>query len=164
MTYTRAAGVLALIAALPLFATAVAIAKPVVAITLAQATVVTAADGTSHLAALDGSTAIGSGVVIRYTVTAKDAGSDPARKLVLAGHVPSGTALRPGSVRGSGGHAEFSLDGKSFSTRPMVAVKTPAGDVMQPADPALYVMIRWLKDIPLAPQTSTAFSYDVIVK
>jgi uncharacterized repeat protein (TIGR01451 family) len=163
MTYARAAAA-ALIAALPLFAATAAFAKPVVVVTLAQATVVTAADGTSHVAVLDANTAIGSGVAIRYTVSAKDVGTDPARGLVLTGHVPQGTAFTPGSVRGPGGRAEFSLDGKSFSARPMVTVKTPAGDVLQPADPALYVMIRWTKDAPLDAKSIAAFSYDVHVK
>jgi uncharacterized repeat protein (TIGR01451 family) len=165
MTYARAAATVALIAALPVLAATAALAKPVVVITLAQATVVSAADGTSHLAPLDGSTPIASGVVIRYTISAKDTGTDAARGLELSGHVPSGTTFVVGSIHGPAGHAEFSLDGKSFSAQPMVAVKNPAGDVvMQPADPALYVMIRWTKNGPLVAQTSTAFTYDVKVK
>lgn len=163
MTYARAAAAL-FIAALPLFAAAAAVAKPVVVVTLAQATVVTAADGTSHLAPLDGSAPVGSGTAIRYTVSAKDTGTDAARGLALSGRIPEGTAFTPGSVRGPGGHAEFSLDGKSFSPRPMVKVQTPAGEIMQAADPGQYVMIRWVKDGLLDAKSSIAFSYDVRVK
>ena len=153
-----------LIALLSLCSAAAALAKPAVVVTLTQAAVVTAADGSTHLAQLDGSTPVDSGLTIRYTVRAKDNGSDPARRLALAGHIPQGTAFAPGSVSGPGGHAEFSLDGKSFSAHPMVTVKTPGGDVVQPADPAQYVMIRWLKDGPLEAKTSTGFSYEVRVK
>jgi uncharacterized repeat protein (TIGR01451 family) len=100
--------------------------------------------------------------VIRYTINAKDTGSDAARRLELTGHVPAGTAFVAGSVHGPGGHAEFSLDAKTFSAHPMVAVKNAAGDVvMQPADPAQYVLIRWIKDGPLAAASLAGFAYDV---
>jgi uncharacterized repeat protein (TIGR01451 family) len=163
MIHARAAAAV-FIATLPLCAAAAAVAKPVVVVKLVQASVVTAPDGSSHLAPLDGSTPVGSGAAIRYTVSAKDTGTDAARGLALTGRIPEGTAFTPGSVRGPGGHSEFSLDGKSFSTRPMVKVNTPAGEVMQPADPGQYIMIRWVKDGPLDAKSSTAFSYDVRIK
>jgi uncharacterized repeat protein (TIGR01451 family) len=141
-----------------------AFAQPTVAITLSQATVSTAADGTAHVAALETGIALAHGAVIRYTITAKDNGSEAARRLALTGHVPAGTSFSPGSVRGPGGHAEFSLDGKSFAAHPMIAKGTPAGDIMVPAGTDAYVMVRWIKDGPLAAQTSTAFSYDVTLK
>jgi len=162
MAYTRA--VFALSAILPLLSSTAAFAKPIVVLTLSQATVQTAADGVSHLAALNDTVPVARGVAIRYTISAKDLGSDPARHLALTGHVPAGTAYVQGSVRGPGGHAEFSLDGKSFSAHPMITVKTAAGDVIEPADAALYVMVRWVKDGPLAAKSVTAFSYDVQVQ
>lgn len=139
-------------------------AKPAVVITLAQATVATAADGTSHLVPLDANVAIARGSTIRYTVSAKDVGSDAARGLALCGHIPAGTAFVAGSVRGPGGHAEYSLDGKTFSARPMVAKDTPGGSVLEPADPSRYVMVRWVKDAPLEAAAAVSFSYDVIVQ
>jgi len=165
MSLARVAAAAALTAAFTLFAVTAVYAKPLVVVTLSQATVVTAADGTSHLAVLDGGTPIAKGVVIRYTISAKDTGSDPASRLELTGHVPPGTAFAAGSVRGPGGHAEFSLDAKTFSAHPMVAVKNAAGDVvMQPADPAQYVLIRWIKDGPLAAASTAGFAYDVQVQ
>jgi uncharacterized repeat protein (TIGR01451 family) len=161
MTHARAAAILTVTLA---FTATAAFAKPVVVVTLAQATVVTAADGTQHLAALTDDVPVGRGTAIRYTISAKDTGSEPARQLALTGHVPSGTAYTPSSLRGPGGHAEFSLDGKTFSAHPMVSVKTPAGDVMQPADPASYVVVRWVKDAPLDANAGTSFSYEVRVK
>jgi uncharacterized repeat protein (TIGR01451 family) len=163
MTYARAAAAI-LTAVLPALAATAAIAKPVVVVTLAQATVVTAADGAEHVAALTDNVPVTRGTAIRYTVSAKDTGTDPARRLALTGRVPSGTAYTPGSLRGPGGHAEYSLDGKTFSAHPMVAVKTSAGSVLQPADPAQYVVVRWVKDAPLDANTSTGFSYEVRVK
>jgi hypothetical protein len=163
MAFPRAATA-SLIAILTVSAVSAAYAKPVVVVTLSQTTVVTASDGSQHFAALTDGVPVVRGTVIRYTVNAKDTSADPARRLALVGHVPSGTAYAPGSLRGPGGHAEFSLDGTSFSAHPMVAVKTAAGDVMQPADPAQYVMVRWVKDAPLEAKSSTAFFYEVQVK
>lgn len=131
---------------------------------LAQATVVTAADGTTHLAPLEGDTPVARGAVIRYTVTAKDTGTDAARHLALTGRIPSATAFVPGSIHGLGGHADYSLDGKTFAVRPMVATTTPTGTVMVPADPGQYVMVRWTMDGALAPAASASFSYDVRLK
>jgi uncharacterized repeat protein (TIGR01451 family) len=162
MKFARAAVAAAIVGAI--LSVAPALAQPAVDVTLSQATVVTAADGTSHLVPLDGGVTVARGTLIRYTISAKDNGADPARRLALTGHIPPGTVFAPGSVRGPGGQAEYSLDGKSFSAHPMVAKATPAGEVMVPADPALYVMIRWIKDGPLAAKASIAFSYDVQLK
>jgi hypothetical protein len=163
MTHARTATA-ALIALLPLLAATAVFAKPVVVVTLSQATVVTSADGTQHLAPLTGSVPVTHGTAILYIVSAKDIGSDSARRLALTGRIPEGTAFTAGSLRGHGGHAEYSLDGKTFAARPMVAVKTSSGDVMEPADPAQYVVVRWIKDSPLEPQSSAAFTYEVQVK
>jgi uncharacterized repeat protein (TIGR01451 family) len=155
----------AFIATLEFLYATVAFAKPAVVVTLSQATVITSADGTSHVVGLDANVAVNRGVVIRYTISAKDTGVDPARRLQLTGHVPPGTAFVAGSMRGPGGHTEFSLDGKTFSAHPLVAVRNAAGTVvMQPADPAQYVLIRWIKDGPLAPAAAVAFTYDVQVR
>ncbi len=164
MTNARLAATAFLLAAVLFLASTPAWAKPVVVVTLSQGTVVTAADGTTHLAGMDAAGPIGRGVIIRYTITAKDTGTDVARRLELTGHIPLGTAFAPDSIHGPGGRAEFSLDGKVFSAHPMVTVKTATGDVLQPADPALYVMVRWIKDGPLAAATTSSFSYDVLVK
>jgi uncharacterized repeat protein (TIGR01451 family) len=139
-------------------------AKPLITVTLSQAMVITGADGGVHLTAPDTSAPVAHGAVIRYTVSAKDVGTDEARRLQLLGHIPAPTAFVPGSVHGPGGHAEFSLDGKTFSAQPMIAKTTPAGSSMVPADPSAYVMVRWTKDAPLEANSSAGFSYDVRVK
>jgi len=135
-----------------------------VAVTLAQATVVTAADGTSHVTPLAAGVAVERGGLIRYTITAKNSGTDPARRLVLTGRIPAGTAFVEGSLHGAGGHAEYSLDSSSFSAQPMVTKTTPSGTTTVPADPSDYVMVRWIKDGALAAAAASAFSYDVRLK
>ena len=164
MTCARTGMAFALSALLPLLLNTAAFAKPIVVLTLSQASVQTTADGVAHLAALDDSVPVASGVAIRYTISAKDVGTDPARRLALAGRIPAGTTYSIDSIHGSGGHAEFSLDGKTFATHPVVVVRSAGAQTTVAADPAQYVLIRWVKDAPLVAKTSTAFSYDVIVK
>jgi hypothetical protein len=142
-----------------------AFAKPVVLVALAQASVTTAPDGSVHLAPLEDSVSVAGGTIIRYTVSAKDVGSEPARHLALVGRIPAGTTYSDQSIHGSGGHAEFSLDGKTFAAHPVVVVRSASGaQTTVAADPAQYILIRWVKDTPLLAKASTAFSYDVIVK
>jgi len=164
MFSTRSGATCVLTIIFALLTDSAAFAKPVVLVALAQASVTTAPDGSVHLAPLEDSVSVAGGTIIRYTVSAKDVGSEPARHLALVGRIPAGTTYSDQSIHGSGGHAEFSLDGKTFATHPVVVVRSAGAQTTVAADPAQYVLIRWVKDAPLVAKTSTAFSYDVIVK
>jgi len=143
-----------------------AFAKPLVALTLVGVIAEKDAAGKSIMVPVE-SVQPKPGDAIHYTITASNTGSDAARAFVSQGRIPAGTAYEAGSSTiAAPGHIEFSLDaGKTWSAKPMVAVKNADGTtVMKPADPAAYTNIRWASGKELAAHASAAYSYVVIVK
>jgi uncharacterized repeat protein (TIGR01451 family) len=104
------------------------------------------------------------GQTLRYTIVAINKGSEPARALTPLGRIPAGTAYVSASAPPPSARLEFSLDGTSYSERPMVTVDGPNGPERRPADPARYVAVRWAGVKLLAPGASQSFSYTVRVK
>lgn len=140
-----------------------ALAKPVVKLQL-TGMLVTVAHGRASLKPIARVT-LHQGEKVRWVIQATNTGSSAALGLAPVGHVPahmrylaaSANASQPGTI-------EYSLDGKNWSARPMIAVHTAHGIVHKPAPPSSYVSIRFLTKKPLAPRATFRYSYEVIVK
>jgi len=102
------------------------------------------------------------GDVVHFTVAATNNGDAPALKFQPQAMIPAHTTYVPGSARAQG-TVEFSLDGKTWSQKPVLQTKTAAGVVTKSADPSLYRAIRWTASRTLAPKKTVLFSYDVRV-
>ena len=101
--------------------------------------------------------AVHPGDIVRYRVQAENTGAVPISGLVVTQPVPAGTAYVAHS--GDGPAPTYSLDGRSFSARPVAA--SPAGVV--PAAPDAYTALRW--QFPtLAPHASATVAYLVEVR
>lgn len=143
--------------------TGIALAKPVVALTLTGAYVERAADGAVHLQPIHSAQAK-PGDRIRWEINAANTGNTPAVALVPVGKVPPGTTFVAGSAS-SGGRVEYSLDnGKTWSPSPTVVIQTPEGPKTQKADPSSYTRVRWVAASALKPGTAAHFTYEVVVK
>lgn len=105
------------------------------------------------------------GSVIRYTITATNSGSDPARKLTCVGKVPNGTEFVSGSAKAPGAKVEYSLDaGRTWSATPTYEVRSATGLAVRYSDPRRYSRVRFIVDKPLAPHAVAQYSYEVRVK
>ncbi len=108
-------------------------------------------------AALTAGHAVHPGDVLRYRVEAENTGPVPISGLVVTQPVPAGTTYVPHP--GDGPAPIYSLDGRSFSARPVVA--GPAGAI--PAAPRADPARRW--QFPtLAPHASAEVAYLVKVR
>ncbi|HEY8298000.1 MAG TPA: hypothetical protein VIG32_08270 [Candidatus Baltobacteraceae bacterium] len=139
----------------------VASARPVVRLHLAG-TLVRQAGGRVSEKPIDG-LVLKAGDLVRYTIAATNSGTSPALALVPVGQIPKATSYVPGSAHANGATPEFTLDGKSWSPRPLLITKTPRGTISRPADPALYRAVRWISRHPLAANKRVVYSYDVRV-
>jgi uncharacterized repeat protein (TIGR01451 family) len=142
-----------------------AYAKPIVVLTLQGAVVERDAKGAERSIPL-ASAVLKPGDLVRYDVVATNSGSDPAAHLIPAARVPVGTTYEAGSASlAAAARIEFSLDGgKTWSSKPVIAVKTPSGIVEKVAPVEAYTALRWVDDKTLAPNRSVAYSYEVRVK
>ena len=101
--------------------------------------------------------AVHPGDIVRYRVEAENTGAVPISGLVVTQPVPAGTTYVTHS--GDGPAPMYSLDGRSFSARPVTA--SAAGAV--PAAPDTYAALRW-RFPTLAPHASAAVAYLVKVR
>jgi uncharacterized repeat protein (TIGR01451 family) len=155
------AAALAVIGALALVPS-IASARPAVSLQLSGAYVTHDAAG-DHTAPL-ASRAAKPGDLIRWDIAASNRGDAPARHVVAAGRVPQGTAFVAGSTHGSA-RVEYSIDGgKTWSTAPMVVVKTATGVERKPADPSTFTGLRFVEADALRAGSVTHFTYEVWVK
>jgi len=143
----------------------VAYAKPVVVLTLQGALVERDAKGAERLTPL-ASAVLKPGDLVRYDVVATNSSADPAAHLIPVARVPAGTTYEAGSASfATSARVEFSLDGgKTWSSKPSLAMKTPSGTIEKPAPVAAYTALRWVDEKTLAPNRSVAYSYEVRVK
>jgi len=139
----------------------VALARPIVRLHLSGA-LLQQHDGRQVQKPIDG-LVLKAGDLIRYSIVATNAGDSPALSLIPVGPIPKSTAYVPGSARGNDATLEFSLDGKTWSKKPMLSIQTAHGVVKKPADPVLYKAIRWITKGALAAHKQLVFSYDVRV-
>jgi uncharacterized repeat protein (TIGR01451 family) len=143
---------------------ALAFARPDVKVHLNGAIVQKNAKGQTTLYPVNGVT-LHPGQVIRYTIDATNSGSDAALEFTTAGQIPARTQYVAGSVSAPQSTVvEYSLDGKSWSTRPAIAVKTAHGIARKTAKPSAYVAIRFTSKSALAPSATFHYTYEVVVK
>ncbi len=140
-----------------------AAAAPAVSLRLSGALVERDARGVEHAVPL-GAQRVQPGETIRYTLLAVNRGDEAARRPSPVARIPAGTAYAGASAPGAPVRLEFSLDGTTFSARPMVSVRGPSGLEQRPADPAQYVALRWSGLAQLAPRAARAFEYTVRVR
>lgn len=97
------------------------------------------------------------GDIVRYRMQAENTGAMPISGLVVTQPVPAGTAYVTHS--GDGPAPIYSLDGRSFSDKPLRL--GPTGAI--PAAPDAYTALRW--QFPtLAPHASATVAYLVKVR
>ena len=153
----------ALVLVVAFLTTATALAKPNVQLHLSGVLVTQSANGHQVTTPLD-KVSPKKGELYRYTVVASNIGTDPAFKVVTKEGVPNGTAFVAGSASESPGVAiEYSLDGKTWSTKPMVSIHTKKVLIHRPADPSAYSAVRWIAS-RVAPKSALTFTYEVRVK
>lgn len=145
-------------------APALALARPDVKVHLTGALVQKNTKGQISTAPIGGLT-LHAGQIILYTIEATNAGSDAAFDFSTDGAVPARTRFVGGSVSAPPATVvEYSLDGKTWSAHPTVALRTPHGVVRRPASASQYVRVRFAAKRPLAPKASFRYSYEVLVK
>jgi uncharacterized repeat protein (TIGR01451 family) len=152
-------------AAFAMLGTAAVNAKPIVQLKLQGALVEHDPKGAEKLTPV-GDVQLRPGETVRYDIVATNAGADPAVKLMPTGRIPAGTEYEAGTATISGAaRIEFSIDGgKTWAVKPLVKVKTDAGIVEKPADPAMYTTLRWVNEKSLAPKQSITYTYEVRIK
>jgi uncharacterized repeat protein (TIGR01451 family) len=142
-------------------ATGVALAKPQVTLHL-TAFLLGQAQGRTTQVPL-GSQALQAGDRVRFVIEARNDGTSPAVKLTPSDVIPAHMAYVPGSAKDGDATVEFTLDGKTWSAHPTVAVKTAKGVVKKPADPSQYKAIRWVSRVSLAAHHSFTYSFEAQV-
>jgi uncharacterized repeat protein (TIGR01451 family) len=145
-------------------APALALARPDVKVHLSGALVQKTSGGQAKGTPIQGLT-LHAGDVVRYSIDATNSGDDAALDFSTVGPVPTRTQFVAGSAAAPPATiVEYSLDGKSWSTRPAIDVKTAHGVVRRAASPAKYVAIRFTAKRALAPKATFHYSYEVLVK
>lgn len=105
------------------------------------------------------------GDVVLWTIVAENDGSKPALRVSPTDQVPNGMTFVAGSAKSAVPAAtQYTLDGRTWSPRPMVKVTQKNGQVVsQPADPASYHAVRWVLARPLAPHQRASVSFETRV-
>ena len=143
---------------------AVALGKPVIALHLTGVLIAKQADGRTVQIPV-AKAVLKKNDLVRYTIAAVNRGTSAALRLVTVGPVPKGTSYVGGSASPAPQTVlEYSLDGKTWSVRPTVAVKTPQGLVRRPAPASAYVAVRWRTSRALAPKAVFHYFYEVRVR
>lgn len=81
--------------------------------------------------------------VISWDMKLSNRGDAPASNVQAVGQVPQGTEFVGGSASGDVVGVKYSLDGKSFSERPMIRVRVAGVDKEVPASPDKYVAVQF---------------------
>jgi uncharacterized repeat protein (TIGR01451 family) len=118
--------------------------------------------------ALANGATVGTGDVVRYTVTGANQGDRPAKNLSVEQPITKGLTYVADSAMVKGVKAEvtFSIDsGKTFSAKPTIAVTQPDGTVEnKPAPLSSYSNVRWTFTEPVAPKAQAIATYQVAVR
>lgn len=125
---------------------------------------VTLADGTQEERFTPATEAI-PGQVIEYRVFATNVGETtlPAGRVTILGPVMDGFEFVPRSATPSSERVltEFSADGETFGTAPLLVGEGEARRVVEPVD---YQAVRWTLLVPLEPGQEEPFYYRVTVQ
>ncbi len=145
-------------------AIAPALARPDVNVRLGGVLVQKTSSGQSKTTPITGLT-LHHGDVVRYSIDASNGGDSAALDFSTVGRVPLRTQYVAGSATAPlATVVEYSLDGKSWSTHPIVDVKTAHGIVREPASATKFVAVRFTAKRALAPKATFHYSYEVLVK
>jgi uncharacterized repeat protein (TIGR01451 family) len=110
---------------------------------------------------------VNSGEVIDWTITSINNGNAAATSHEAVAQIPAGTSFVSGSAKSEASAAvSYSVDnGKTFSDKPMMAVKQADGSMKNvPAPVASYTQVRYKWDSPLAAENARTATYKVSVK
>lgn len=148
-----------------IFSAGVAVAKPVVRLQLTGEKIQTLAAGRIKLVPVQAAGVLRSGDRIRYTIDAVNTGDQSAIDLATVGPIPKRMKYVGGSAKAiPGTTVQYSVDGRHWSSKPMLAVRTAAGIKEKPADPSSYTSVRWVAKRILPPKASFHYAYEVVVR
>lgn len=151
-------------AALTLLAASIASARPIVKLHFGG-DVIRLVDGHVKLTPVQSAGILKRGDRVRYTIDATNDGDSGAVDLITVGPIPKRTAFVPGSAHEIPGTAvEYSLDGKTWSVKPTIVIRTGKIAKRKPADPSTFVSVRWLAKRTLMPKATFHYAYEVVVK
>ena len=100
------------------------------------------------------------GDVLVYTLRYRNVGTGPAVGATLSDPIPDGTVLVPGSVEAAPAHVLYSLDGKTYSARPIVRRTNASGveeEVDAPAELVRHIRVALPDELPAGSSGSTSF-------
>ncbi|NNM98597.1 MAG: hypothetical protein HKL91_02215 [Candidatus Eremiobacteraeota bacterium] len=142
----------------------IASAKPVLHLELTQALVLHVRGGTAYRPVP--ATGARPGEELRFTVKATNVGDSPAIGAEILKQIPAGEVFRAGTVVSpADATVTYSLNGRSFSARPMLRVRKPDGTVvLRPAPPSSYRALRWQLRKPFAVHATAVFRFNVRIK
>jgi uncharacterized repeat protein (TIGR01451 family) len=98
-----------------------------------------------------------------YTITAKNACSTPADRVVVDNPIPQHMKYVMGSALGVGTDIVFSIDGKTYARLEALTVTQPDGKT-RPAQAADIKSIRWTYSNAFAPAASGSVRFRATVK
>lgn len=136
-------------------------AKPAVNVVLAGTV-----ERENSVLSLDKAEAVKPGEVLHWTISSENKGDGEAKDYKVVGKIPAGTEFVEGSAKPEGSaKVTYSLDGKNFSTKPMIEEKQADGSVKSvPAPSSMYKQVRFEWENSLNPNEKLNASYDVKVK
>ena len=107
-------------------------------------------------------TTVHAGDVLRYRLTFTNAAPRAIRNVALANPVPAGLQFVAGSAKASraDARAEYSVDGRTWSARPMETVVVDGRQVERPVAPERYTAVRWVVDGAVAPAAVVTAEFD----
>jgi uncharacterized repeat protein (TIGR01451 family) len=135
----------------------VALAKPDVSLHLSAYLIAQSPGHTSETPL--GSKPVTAGARVRFVIQAHNGGSSPALHLTPSDRIPAHMAYVPGSATGGYATVQFTVDGKTWSAHPLVAVRTAKGTMHRPADPSQYKAVRWVTHVALPANHTFTYSY-----
>jgi uncharacterized repeat protein (TIGR01451 family) len=120
-------------------------------------------NGTHSSAVPLGDRPVQAGDRVRFVIEASNKGTSPALNLTPMDPIPAHMTYVPGSAKDGSAAVQFTIDGKTWSARPMVSLRSAKGVVRKPADPSLYKAIRWVTRKPLAANSTFTYSFEARV-
>jgi uncharacterized repeat protein (TIGR01451 family) len=104
------------------------------------------------------------GDVIRYVLVFTNVTAGPVKNIQFVDPIPQGTVYVLGSaVADRPVRVEFSIDGKSYSAQPTIAVAQDGKTVEQPAPPERYTHVRWTVLGSLAPGAKVMAEFRALI-
>lgn len=132
--------------------------------TIAQIEIVETGEDGKQTIRREAATRVVPGTEVIYTITAKNAGNEPADKVVVTNPVPAQTRYVDGSAAGANTDITFSVDGgKTWGTAGTLTVVDTRGE-SRAATAEDYTHVRWTLRSDLAPGRQLPVWYRAQVK